>query len=443
MGSVLEEKKPIGDAGPYEVVPTAAGHPAFRVFDPDGAPHPEAEAFLAHLFRSGASPYTLRSYATALAHFLGWMHGRGEPLNAISRETIGDYVDHFALEPKGGACRTGEGRADRVNPLTRKTYPSKTRKPSTINHRLSVLRSFLEFLLRDSRNGAWQPSQNPVPGHKDPMEGSHGMPGRDVPRRGRAAEFRRRQSEDLPKGIDPVLAEEIIAAATSRRDKAILTLLWRTGQRIGDWSDFAGRHGVLGMALADLDGVAGTVTVRLKGARDEHRVPVTDDFWPLWRAYLEHERGDGSPADAAWVGLRRGRGRPLTYSAFEASLRYAGKKVGANVNAHMFRHALAQAVVDGSGIKTAQEILGHRHVGTTARTYARVDEAAMVEAVAAAGRLLASPAPAPGDRAQGLEHVFAYDPGTLAELERLVEQNASRGPWDRAGAEDGEAWTVR
>jgi integrase/recombinase XerD len=422
MGSVLEKKKPRGDAGPYEVVPTTAGHPAFRVVGPDGAPHPEAEAFLVHLSRSGYSPYTLRSYSTGLAHFLGWLHGMGEPVASVTRGSIGEYVDQFALEPKGGACRTDGGRA---NPATREPDPSMARKPSTINHRLSVLHSFFEYLLRDRPEEATRTSANPVPGYRSPMEGSHGMPGRDAPRHGRRAEFRRRQAEDLPKGIDPVLAEKIIAAATSRRDKAILTLMWRTGQRVGDWSAFAGRHGVLGMVLSDLDEAAGLVTVRLKGARDEHRVPVTDDFWPLYRAYLERERGDGGSTEAAWVGLRRGRGRPLTYSAFESSLRYAAKKVGANVNAHMFRHALAQAVVDGSGIKTAQEILGHRHVGTTARAYARVDEAAMVEAVAAAARPLGSPSPAPGvlRPKPGPGYAFAYDPGTADELERLVEHN--------------------
>jgi hypothetical protein len=60
----------------------------------------------------------------------------------------------------------------------------------------------------------------------------------------------------------------------------ILTLLSRAGQRIGDWSTLAGRHGVLGMTLGDINYNRRTVTVRLKGARDEHRVPVADDFWP-------------------------------------------------------------------------------------------------------------------------------------------------------------------
>jgi len=105
----------------------------------------------------------------------------------------------------------------------------------------------------------------------------------------------------------------LIDTATSWRDKAILTLLYRTGQRIGDWSVFAGRHGILGMTLADIDERAGMITVLLKGARDEHQVPVTDDFWPLYHHYLRDERHVDPSVSAVWVGLRKGKGHPLSY----------------------------------------------------------------------------------------------------------------------------------
>jgi integrase/recombinase XerD len=36
------------------------------------------------------------------------------------------------------------------------------------------------------------------------------------------------------------------------------------------------------MALADVDRKRRFITVRLKGAREQHRVPVTDDFWPIY-----------------------------------------------------------------------------------------------------------------------------------------------------------------
>ena len=79
--------------------------------------------------------------------------------------------------------------------------------------------------------------------------------------------------------------------------------------------------------------------------------------------------------------FRRGHGSPLTYSAFEQSLRHLCRNVGVHVTAHMFRHALAQAVVDVAGLKVAQEMLGHAHISTTADTYSHVDEQAMVAAV--------------------------------------------------------------
>ena len=414
----------------YEAVSVDGWPSAFRVVGPEGAAVEEIDEFLSYLARSGRSAHTLRSYALGLAHFLSWLRERGAGLDDVTTSTIGEYVDHLRAELKGGACRTDPERSGRTNPLTRKVYPSaEQKKPGTVNHRLSVLSSFFGHRAERGVEGGARPRPNPVPTRRGAMEGSHGMAGRDAPRRGRAAEFRLREPETLPKGIDAGLAARIIAAAGSRRDRAILTLLWRTGQRVGDWGGPAGRHGVLGMTLHDLDEPNGAVVVRLKGARDEHRVPVTEDFWPLFRGYLEYERGADLPTEAAWVGLRRGKDRPLSYSAFEASLRYAGRKVGANVNAHMFRHALAQAVVEGAGLKTAQEILGHRQVSTTAATYARVDERAMVEAVAAARSKSRPRSPTSEDPAP----LFAYDAFTLGELERLAEQDGTGSTVDGTG----------
>ena len=174
----------------------------------------------------------------------------------------------------------------------------------------------------------------------------------------------------------------LIDAAGSWRDRALLLLLSRTGARIGDWSAEHGRHGVLGMTLADFDQRTSTITVRLKGARDEHRVPVTEQFWVAFDRYLAEERGD-PPTDAAWVGRRRGRGRPLSYAAFEAGLRQLAGKVGVNVSAHMFRHTVATGLTEHAGVAVAQSVLGHRHVATTIDSYAHVDRVALVDAIAA------------------------------------------------------------
>ncbi len=408
----------------FKVVQQADRAQPFSVVGPDGSAASDIDEFLAHLCAQGRSGYTQRSYALGLAHFFAWLHRQDIPISAVTTQVIGRYVEDYRTGVKGGACPVAGQRAGQINVLTRKPAPALERQPRTINHRLSVLASFFAYRDACALDAGMPPCANPVPVSTDPMAGGHGLRGRDAPVRGRRGLFRRRVSRTLPKDLEPQLIERLIDAATSWRDKAILTLLYRTGQRIGDWSSYGGRHGVLGMGLADFDERRSRITVRLKGARDEHCVPVTADFWPLFHRYLAHERPpDGQTA--AWVAFRKGRGKPLTYAAFESSLRYAGRKLGANVNAHMLRHTLAQAIVETGEIKVAQDLLGHSHIGTTLDVYAHADQRALVEAVAAAKRrfdMADHDTTAPvieGNEAvlTRPRYVFAYDQATVDELE--------------------------
>ena len=377
--------------------------------------------YLTYLESRGRSPYTVRSYRLGLEHFYAWLDTHELALGDVSRQIVEAYLDDLRISPKGGAVRASPERAGQVNPATRKAYPNPERKASTINHRLSVLAAFFDFLIRRDEgdpSARWSNRGNPVRPAGLPLAG-HGMTGRDVPKRNRRSELRMRVPRDLPKDIDRELAEKVIDTAVSWRDKALLTLLYRSGQRIGDWCDGRG-HGVLGMRLSDLDQAGRTIVVRLKGPRHEHRVPVTEDFWALFENYVSTERGDVD-TDAAWVGLRKATGRPLTYTAFEASVRYIGKKLGANISAHMFRHTVARTVVEVAGIKTAQELLGHAHITTTADTYARVDMPALLDAVNKARCVTRVECPGAPSATTPSRYVFSYDPDTLAELDLIAD----------------------
>jgi len=262
----------------------------------------EVEEFLRHLEVMGRSGYTLRSYRLGLADFAGWLAGEGLPLTMVRRRHIEAYVAKF-----------GVGRAT-----------------ATVNHRLSVLASFFAFVIRrdtEVGNGGWAGRTSPVPAQRDAEAVLHRMAGRDAPvRRGRA-ELRRRQPRRLPRDVDPEVAELLIREAGSWRDRAILLLLVRTGQRVGDWHPEHGRHGVLGMRMADFDRRRSTITVRLKGARDEHRVPVTGDFWPVFDRYLAEERGDPL-TDAAWVGHRARCRETLAVHRFRGRASLLGRPAG-------------------------------------------------------------------------------------------------------------------
>jgi integrase/recombinase XerD len=332
---------------------------------------------------------------------------------------VGQYIGAF-------------GRGSRRNAsLIDRPAANDGRQARTVNHRLSVLASYFAFRIRqddDRGDGAWRHHSNPV-ATLDGEIVSHRVTGRDQPVRERRREFRRRVPRRLPARLDPLLIERLITTAGSWRDKAILTLLCRTGQRIGDWSDTNGRHGLLGMALPDVDEQRQTITVRLKGARQDHRVPVTDDFWPLFRQYLQTERPMPARTAAAWVAQRRGHGVPLSYRAFESALRLLGRKVGATVRAHQFRHTVAQDVLETSGnLKVTQALLGHAHLSTTADLYLTIDPRALVDAVAAVkARSDAAQAQPHQSARAGREHyAFAYDAVTIEELERAV--TARRSP---------------
>lgn len=381
----------------------------FGVYDGDGRVVPLCDEFLFQLRLRDCSVYTQRAYALGLAHFFTWLVSNSVEPERVTRQIIGRYIADFGESEPHGAVATRTA--------------AKTRSARTVNHRLSVLASFFDFHIRrdtEDGTGPWCGRMNPASGKLLDRELRHGMMGRDLPPRTRQRDgFRRRVPHEVPKRIEPEDVQRLIDAASSFRDKAILTLLCRTGQRIGDWNESAGRHGILGMSLSDVDRKRGLIVVRLKGARDEHRVPVTDDFWPVYERYLKEERRTAEDCEALWIALRKGRGKPLSYAAFESSLRYIGGKAGVPVHPHLFRHTLAQGVLDLTGnLKVAQEILGHAHISTTADIYTRVDPVSLVTALAAVKSSFNATSdptvPAPSEERR---YVFAYDADTIAELE--------------------------
>lgn len=357
------------------------------------------EEFVGYLERRGRGSYTSRSYRLGLTDFSEWLSEQDIELGAVSKSHVEAYIDRFAR----GGDRGGQARAAR-----------------TVNHRLSVLASFFAFLIeRDTiQGGVWACRTSPVPAVTAELTHGIGGGGSAPPRRLRA-ELRRREPREVPKVLGEDQVATLIGAARSRRDKAILTLLSQSGQRIGDWSAEHGRHGILGLRLSDLDRRRSAVIVLLKGARDQHRVPVTDTFWQAFDAYLAEERRD-APNDAAWVGLRRGWPEPLTYSAFEAALRALSARTGIPVTAHMFRHTVATRVVAAAGVAVAQQLLGHAHIATTVDTYAHVDHQAMAKAVAEIERQALATEAEPS-------YAFHYSPSTLAELEAVTKPRHAGG----------------
>ena len=202
----------------------------FLVVGPDGLPVTAINEFLLHVSHCGRSAYTLRSYARGLAHFFGWLQTTGRHVEDVIPQVVEAYIAFFSSETKGGACPVDPHKVGQVNLRTRKSSLPVQRQPRTINHQLSVLASFFAYHIRQDTErggGHWRHQTNPVPASPSDRNNAHGMPGRDILKRRKAGELRRRVPHHVPRLVDPSLAQQLIDTAASWRDKAILTLLYR------------------------------------------------------------------------------------------------------------------------------------------------------------------------------------------------------------------------
>lgn len=372
----------------FSVVRTSGPVP-FAVVDESSRSVPDVDRFLVSLVLHDRSAYTVLAYARGLTHFHEWCAGRAVRADEVTPATIQAYVEAYRWPESG------------------------ERAAATTNHRLSVLASYFDFLI--DAGGAWLGKTNPVRPRGDRVT-------RAIPMRRHAVRLRGDLRRRLPRRIPVHLsAEEIGAvyrAATSWRDRALLRLLEWSGQRIGDWDAMHGRHGLLGLCLGDVDIARRTICVRLKGARDDHVVPVGGAFWPDYLAYLEHERG--TPAHAAvWIARRKGGGQPLGYPTFETMIRVLRRRSGVTrLSAHAYRHTFAQNLLDSSdNLALVQAFLGHASLDTTAAHYARVSMTRLAAAIQELERQQRRPRSNVGEAEA--EYAFDYDRDTLAELETL------------------------
>jgi len=179
----------------------------------------------------------------------------------------------------------------------------------------------------------------------------------------------------LPKALaeDEVLA--LLQAvpdddAVSRRDRAIVELLYGTGMRVSE---------LVGLGLGDLQGERRLVRVLGKGGK-ERLVPLGRHAALAVQRWLE-PGGRARLAPARWA--RRGdadalflnaRGRRMTRQGVWGVLkrRAAAAGLAAKVHPHVLRHSCAtHMLARGADIRVVQELLGHASVATT-QLYTRV-----------------------------------------------------------------------
>lgn len=211
--------------------------------------------------------------------------------------------------------------------------------PRTIQRRLSALRTFYNFLMRDARMPA--------------------NPAREV----QAPKTKRR----LPETIDVDQMERLLTfradETLSVRDKAIMELFYSSGLRLSE---------LVGLDLHDLDLADRTVRVLGKGQKSRI-VPVGTHAVNALTRWLRERTGLAAIGElAVFVGQNGTRLGPRSVQKRIAA--WAKQQgLGVHVHPHMFRHSFATHLLESSqDLRGVQELLGHANISTT-QVYTHLD----------------------------------------------------------------------
>lgn len=211
--------------------------------------------------------------------------------------------------------------------------------PGTIRRRLSAVRSFYRYLLREKHV-----VRNPATTVRAP-KAARRLPGNlDADRMARLLE--------IP-GDGPLVS----------RDRAILELFYSSGLRLSE---------LTGLDIMDVDLADGTVHVTGKGNKDRI-VPVGRKAREALVAW-HRERGQIANAEetALFVSNRGGR---LSDRSVQARVGHWAKRQGidSHVHPHLLRHSFATHLLESShDLRGVQELLGHANIATT-QVYTHLD----------------------------------------------------------------------
>ncbi len=269
-----------------------------------------------------------------------------------SDETVRAYrsdLQQFVVYLRGAESGRTSWKPDDVDPFLIRGYLAwldrAREKRSSVARKLSTLRSFYRFLVREGRA-----ARNPAATVRTPKQ---------------------------PKPLPRVLTKDETNALmefpesgrpNAKRDRAILEVLYSTGARVSE---------LVGLNLNDIDQAEGLVRLRGKG-RKERLVPIGEVALEALREYRAslspHASRLTSHVSPVFLNNRGGR---LTARSVERLVgRYSGRLVSGRISPHALRHSFATHLLDeGADLRAIQEMLGHASLGTTQKyTHVATDQ---------------------------------------------------------------------
>ena len=222
---------------------------------------------------------------------------------------------------------------------------------SSIMRKLSAMRSFYRYLIRENRAAS-----NPFIGQASPRRPKLLPKDRTVDEVGRllaapAAVWADHAELGLAKTPEA-------AAFAAARDAAVLEVIYSGGLRISE---------ALGLNFGDVDAFSGVMKIRGKGKK-ERLCALGGPAQRALRAYLKHRRtlsSDQSPRAAIFLNQLGGR---LTARSFQRFFKLYLAQAGLppDLTPHKLRHSFATHLLDaGADLRSVQALLGHENLSTT------------------------------------------------------------------------------
>ncbi len=283
------------------------------------------------LSEKGYSEHTCRAYLQDLEEFYRFLDNKQHQNGKAARGSGGFDVDRLFIREYLGVLH-------------------KKNKKVTIARKLSAIRSFFRFLVRQGVI-----TDNPADFVATPKQDKMIPDYLSV--------------DNMFRLLDSIEPDTLL----TYRDRAIFETLYSCGIRVSE---------LAGMNVFDVDFQAGLIRVFGKGQK-ERLVPVGSKALDAIRTYREilgREAADcgkaAAPDKNGPLFLNKNFGRLSTRSIariLEKTARACGLPMP--VSPHMLRHSFATHMLDaGADLKAVQEILGHRSLSTTQKyTHVSID----------------------------------------------------------------------
>ncbi len=303
------------------------------------------EQFIHYLsVEKNASPHTCRNYRRDLETFEEFLKNSGTQLTP------------------GGDVKIE--KVDRIEIRKYLSFLHRKNKKSSIARKISTLRSFFKYLVREQLIPANPAKAVPTPKVEKTLPTTL-----NVDEAFRLMDSPKHRSGKSSNG----------AGERNLRDRAILELLYSSGLRVSE---------LVGLNSNQLDLDLGIVRVMGKG-RKERIVPVGAKAVDAVRTYLEErghlkgrrpvEKASGPEGDDP-IFINASGGRLTARSVGRLIKKYTRQSgIFRRVSPHSLRHTFATHLLDaGADIREIQEMLGHSSLSTTQR-YTHVSMGKLME----------------------------------------------------------------